>query len=234
MCDVPRVSLIWSLTCFFFVSTGAVDKIKAALTVLETSATLAENVFLQVLFYVTLKRAGAALAEFPRLTSFVAAHAALESKAKALLSVSAAATTAAATEAAPAVPAAPLPPVTRATLATSIDWTATGLISSLKLVFDAAIVAAFPEAEALGLNKSVIARCANAKNGDFQCNNAMSLAKAIKTEKDTMGHYAGKSIVHYARERERKRRAHTQTYTARPDVLQGNDSLPATLKGASL
>jgi arginyl-tRNA synthetase len=81
------------------------------------------------------------------------------------------------------------------------------LISSLKLVFDAAIVAAFPEAEALGLNKSVIARCANAKNGDFQCNNAMSLAKAIKTEKDTMGHYAGKSIVHYAREKEKSTHA---------------------------
>lgn len=162
---------------------------------LESSTTLAENAFLQVLFYVTLKRAGAVLAEFPRLSSFVATHAALETKAKALLSASGGATTAAAVEAAPAAPAAPLPPVTRATLATAIDWTATGLISALKLIFDAAIVAAFPEAESLGLNKAVIARCANAKNGDFQCNNAMSLAKAIKTEKDKLGHYAGKSPV---------------------------------------
>lgn len=211
------VCLIWSLTCIFFVFffAGVADKIKAALTVMENSATLAENVFLQVLFYVTLKRAGAALAEFPRLTSFVAAHAALETKAKALLSVGAATTTAAATEAAPAAPAAPLPPVTRATLATAIDWTATGLISALKIIFDAAIVAAFPEAEALGLNKSVIARCANAKNGDFQCNNAMSLAKAIKTEKDKLGHYAGKFFVHSSPttcEREREPRAHTDDH----------------------
>ena len=53
-------------------------------------------------------------------------------------------------------------------------------ISSLRLIFDAAILAAFPQCPA-ELQAAVISRCANPQFGDFQCNNAMSLSKALKT-----------------------------------------------------
>eukprot|EP01039_Chlorochromonas_danica_P008657 gene8657-9538_t len=77
----------------------------------------------------------------------------------------------------------PLPPPTKAALPT-IDWESAGLISSLRAVFTAALQAAFP-ADLLGLESSLITanviRCNNPAFGDFQCNNAMALAKAFKT-----------------------------------------------------
>ena len=61
----------------------------------------------------------------------------------------------------------------------AIDWASAGLMSSLKIVFDAAVLAAFPQvAEARA--GSVITRCSNSAFGDFQCNNAMALSKALK------------------------------------------------------
>lgn len=60
-------------------------------------------------------------------------------------------------------------------------------MSSLRLVFDAAIGAAFPQCLSapadsdLGkLRAAVITRCGNPAHGDFQCNNAMALSKALK------------------------------------------------------
>jgi hypothetical protein len=60
-------------------------------------------------------------------------------------------------------------------------------MSSLKLVFDAAIRAAFPQcaaapagSELQTLCAAVITRCGNPAFGDFQCNNAMALSKALK------------------------------------------------------
>lgn len=61
-----------------------------------------------------------------------------------------------------------------------IDWASAGLMSSLKIVFDAAILAAFPQAQQLQLTGAVITRCANPAFGDFQCNNAMALSKGLK------------------------------------------------------
>jgi len=63
---------------------------------------------------------------------------------------------------------------------TGIDWEATGLMSSLKRLFDAAIAAAFPEVSSNEAAVAVITRCANATFGDFQCNNAMALSKILK------------------------------------------------------
>jgi hypothetical protein len=60
-------------------------------------------------------------------------------------------------------------------------------MSSLKLVCDAAIRAAFPQCAAASagseletLCAAVITRCGNPAFGDFQCNNAMALSKALK------------------------------------------------------
>lgn len=63
---------------------------------------------------------------------------------------------------------------------TDIDWDSVGLVSSLKLLFDAAILASFPESKKLNLEESIITRCNNPQHGDFQCNNAMALSKAFK------------------------------------------------------
>ncbi len=68
-------------------------------------------------------------------------------------------------------------------------------MSSLKLVFDAAITAAFPQitqlsqqdADMAKLGAAVITRCGNPAFGDFQCNNAMSLSKALKSLSDYAG-----------------------------------------------
>ena len=61
----------------------------------------------------------------------------------------------------------------------AIDWASAGLMSSLKIVFDAALIAAFPQVPEARAG-SVISRCGNAAFGDFQCNNAMGLSKALK------------------------------------------------------
>jgi hypothetical protein len=61
-------------------------------------------------------------------------------------------------------------------------------MSSLRLVFEAAIKAAFPQCygggaggeELAKLAAAVITRCGNPAFGDFQCNNAMALSKALK------------------------------------------------------
>jgi len=61
----------------------------------------------------------------------------------------------------------------------AIDWASAGLMSSLKIVFDAAVLAAFPQVPEARTG-SVITRCSNSAFGDFQCNNAMALSKALK------------------------------------------------------
>lgn len=162
---------------------------------LESSTVYAETPFLHVLFHTTLKRAGISASAFPKLTSTLASVTkAIEDKAKQSLNPTASKDKSAEIST-PAQQFPPIPPVTPSTLDTnSIDWSATGLVSSLKIIFDAAVLAAFPELAAhphLNLHKAVITRCSNPKNGDFQCNNAMALAKAIKTEKDIFAQYAG-------------------------------------------
>ena len=67
----------------------------------------------------------------------------------------------------------------------NFDYANAGLLNSLKLLFSHAILRAFPvvsflEGEFSGLQHAVITRCANANFGDFQCNSAMALAKALK------------------------------------------------------
>ena len=60
------------------------------------------------------------------------------------------------------------------------DYRSAGLQTSLKLVFSHAIVRAFPEAVGLKMYEAQIVRCGNPNFGDFQCNNAMSISKALK------------------------------------------------------
>jgi hypothetical protein len=60
-----------------------------------------------------------------------------------------------------------------------------GLLSTLRGLFTLAIRQAFPAYLGLGLEAAlctgVVARCQNAAHGDFQCNNALGLAKALKS-----------------------------------------------------
>jgi hypothetical protein len=60
------------------------------------------------------------------------------------------------------------------------DYRSAGLLTSLKLVFSHAIVTAFPQAVGLNIYDAVIVRCTNPAFGDFQCNNSMSISKALK------------------------------------------------------
>lgn len=132
---------------------------------------------------------------FPKLTASLATVTkALEDKAKQIVSP----TTSNNMAVEASIPAQQLPlipAITPSYLDTnSFDWSATGLVSSLKIIFDAAIIAAFPEIAThpeLNLHKAIITRCSNPKNGDFQCNNTMALAKAIKTGKEGFAQYAG-------------------------------------------
>ena len=76
-------------------------------------------------------------------------------------------------------------------------------MSSLRLVFEAAIRAAFPQCGGAGsqeeelakLAAAVITRCGNPAFGDFQCNNAMALSKALKGLAGYSGACAAESAV---------------------------------------
>lgn len=64
---------------------------------------------------------------------------------------------------------------------TSIDWSAVGLLSTLRMIFTEAIRKAFPFTTEEDIEQASVVRCANAQFGDFQCNNSMSISKAAKT-----------------------------------------------------
>lgn len=55
-----------------------------------------------------------------------------------------------------------------------------GLQASLSAMFDAAMFKAWPLAKSAGVTTSSVIKCPNYKNGDFQCNAAMALYKALK------------------------------------------------------
>ncbi len=61
-----------------------------------------------------------------------------------------------------------------------LDWNTAGLMFSLETLFTAAVGHAFPMSIDMGCNDAFIARCGNPTHGDFQCNNAMGLAKIAK------------------------------------------------------
>lgn len=83
-----------------------------------------------------------------------------------------------------------LPAPTRAVLE-DMDWQSAGLLSSLRSIFTAALQAAFPSSLGLGLEAGLLTanliRCNNPAFGDFQCNNAMALSKAVKAIADYNG-----------------------------------------------
>lgn len=74
------------------------------------------------------------------------------------------------------------------------DYRSAGLQTSLRLVFSHAIVKAFPEAVGLQMYDAQIVRCGNPNFGDFQCNNAMSIAKALKVN---CGKSYGPDLIYY-------------------------------------
>lgn len=47
-------------------------------------------------------------------------------------------------------------------------------------MFDSAMFKAWPLAKSKGITSSSVRKCVDYKNGDFQCNAAMSLFKALK------------------------------------------------------
>ena len=67
-----------------------------------------------------------------------------------------------------------------------VDVRSDGVVESLRVLFTAAIRAALPQLTATdgegeaSLTEAAITRCGNAAHGDFQCNNAMKCAKALK------------------------------------------------------
>ena len=61
-----------------------------------------------------------------------------------------------------------------------LDWNTAGLMFSLETLFTAAVGHAFPMSVDMECNDAFIARCGNPVHGDFQCNNAMGLAKIAK------------------------------------------------------
>jgi arginyl-tRNA synthetase len=76
-----------------------------------------------------------------------------------------------------------------------LDWDSAGLISSLTAIFDEAIRYAFPFGAELGFSEAIMARCGNAAFGDFQCNNAMGIAKTLKGLKKYKGPLSPKDIA---------------------------------------
>ena len=60
------------------------------------------------------------------------------------------------------------------------DYKSAGLQTSLKLILSHAIVTAFPQSVSLKMYEAIVVRCNNPKNGDFQCNNSMEIAKKLK------------------------------------------------------
>lgn len=72
-----------------------------------------------------------------------------------------------------------------------------GIQGMLRAIFTNAIRKAFPLSIPLGLDLAVIARCGNPTNGDYQCNNAMALTKALKS----VSNYKGKLHSALARPR---------------------------------
>eukprot|EP01035_Chromulina_nebulosa_P018599 gene18599-24327_t len=59
-------------------------------------------------------------------------------------------------------------------------------ITALQLLFTEAIRKTFLEAQSEGFDAAVIARCANPNFGDYQCNNAMAIAKIMKSKSSTL------------------------------------------------
>lgn len=57
-----------------------------------------------------------------------------------------------------------------------------GLQASLLTMFDSAMFKAWPLAKSKGITSSSVRKCLDYKNGDFQCNAAMSLFKALKVD----------------------------------------------------
>jgi arginyl-tRNA synthetase len=77
----------------------------------------------------------------------------------------------------------------------TLDWDSAGLISSLTAIFDEAIRQAFPFGAELGFAEAIMARCGNAAFGDFQCNNAMGIAKTLKGLKKYKGPVSPKDVA---------------------------------------
>lgn len=81
------------------------------------------------------------------------------------------------------------PPAVRPVLQ-NIDWDNLSIAKALKVIFEAAIIAAYPLSKELEtvnsagvkipLSHPSISRCSNNLYGDYQCNNAMGISKALK------------------------------------------------------
>jgi arginyl-tRNA synthetase len=81
-----------------------------------------------------------------------------------------------------------------------VDILSDGLVNSLRKLFSNALRHAIPLASSLSTPESdsseaVITRCANAKFGDFQCNNAMKLSKLLKSCPAHAGSAAPKDLA---------------------------------------
>jgi hypothetical protein len=87
-----------------------------------------------------------------------------------------------------------LPTVTKPVIS-DFDWGSAGLVSSLHVIFNAAVLAAFPQSKDNNLHHAIITRCANPQFGDFQCNNALGLSKAFKGMTGYSGPLSPKDIA---------------------------------------
>ena len=95
----------------------------------------------------------------------------------------------------------PYTPTTTSAPLDPTDYGALGLMSSLRMLFTAALTHAFPQVAqapadlAPALTLASITRCGNPAFGDFQCNNAMGLGKWFKTLGGFGGPVAPKDIA---------------------------------------
>lgn len=62
----------------------------------------------------------------------------------------------------------------------------TGIHGSLMAMFDAALFKAWPSAKGAGVTSSCVVKCPNYNYGDFQCNAAMSLYRALKVGREAL------------------------------------------------
>jgi hypothetical protein len=88
-----------------------------------------------------------------------------------------------------------VPPTITKPVISDFDWESAGLVSSLHVIFNAAILASFPQSKEVNLHHAVITRCTNPQFGDFQCNNSLALSKAFKGMNGYSGPVSPKDIA---------------------------------------
>lgn len=68
-----------------------------------------------------------------------------------------------------------------------VDWISIGMYSALRQIFAVAVVTAFPQMAGTPDGEASVTKCGNPAMGHYQCNNAMGIAKLLKSVTDYTG-----------------------------------------------